>query len=61
MQDPKEQTGEADGEEAMKRIAMDKVLSELHGARSFKEFIVTKKKGSTVPTFLEGVDISSQR
>ncbi len=50
-----------DSEEAMRSLEMDEALAELHGARSFKEFIVSKKKGSMVPTYLNRVDLNNHR
>jgi len=56
LRDPKEEAKDADCEEAIKNMAMDEMLSELHGARTFKEFILTKRKGAQVPSFLSAVD-----
>ncbi len=61
LRDPKEEAAEVDNEEAMKSLAIDSVLTELHGAKTFKEFILTKKKGSKMPVFLHRVDLNNSR
>lgn len=59
LRDPRELAAEMDSEEAMKGLAMNEMLSELHGARGFKEFVLTKKSGSIMPSFLEKVNLNS--
>ncbi|XP_064404291.1 protein FAM47E-like [Halichondria panicea] len=61
LRDPEEEAMDHDSEEAMRSLEMDEALAELHGARSFKEFIVSKKKGSMVPTYLNRVDLNNHR
>ena len=59
LRDPREVAADMDSEEAMKGLAMNEMLSELHGARGFKEFVLTKKPGSIMPSFLENVNLNS--
>ncbi len=61
LRDPEEEAIDNDNEEAMKRLELDEALAELHGARSFKEFIVSKKKGYRVPAYLNRVDSNNHR
>lgn len=53
LEDPKEIEGKLLSESRKKSKELDKVLSTLHGAKSFRSFI--ENKGARNPEFLEGV------
>lgn len=53
LEDPKEVEGKLLSESRKKSKELDKVLSSLHGAKSFRTFIETR--GARNPEFLEGV------
>ncbi|KAM7443869.1 FAM47 [Porites harrisoni] len=53
LQDPKEQQDKTLSESKKKSHKLDAVLSSMHGAKAFKEFI--DKKNTRVPEFLEAV------
>ena len=50
---------ETDAEDKTRDMEVDRILVDLHGAKTFKEFILTKKRGSMVPGFLEGANMNN--
>jgi len=54
LQDPKELEGKKMSQTRQKSKDLDKILSELHGAQSFRQFIV-KKGNARKPEFLESI------
>lgn len=55
LRDPLAEAAEAESSNAIKSLVVDAALADLHGAKAFKEFIVTNKQGVTMPKFLKSV------
>ena len=58
LRDPKEVAAGVENDELMKRLNMDKAMSQLHGAREFKQFVLVNKKGAPMPKFLKNVNLN---
>lgn len=54
--DPKLAESEVECEQAIRKKEMDEKISTLHGAKVFKEFVSTSKRG-IMPAFLEPVKL----
>ena len=49
LQDPREVAAEAVSEASVRSRAINDMLTGLHGAQAFREYIITHKPGATVP------------
>lgn len=58
LKDPDVVAAEVESEQYKKQRELDNNLSELHGAKAFKEFIQTKKPEVAMPAFLNSVHLT---
>ena len=59
MADPKELEAKEAAKRDKKQQEWDNNLIETHGAKAFKEFILTYKSGVQMPEFLKSVDLTT--